>query len=161
MEVPPKLYKEEMGPIYKMKHGLRAYGGQNLNLKGIIKGAWITNKKGLGVKMNVFIVDAYLNEPQISKKVCRALGFIEFNPEGRAPKEDEYLDKEVRSLRNQIKNLGGRAGIGKMTNVKHITIDDPEYQEVWKGLGTFNINPLEIPHNKNIEPVQENTDRYY
>ena len=33
----PKLYKEEMGPIDKMKHVLRAYGGQKLDLRGIIK----------------------------------------------------------------------------------------------------------------------------
>ena len=133
MVVPPKLYKEEMGPIYKMKHLLRAYGGQKLDLRGIIKGALITNKKGLSVKTDVFIVDGYLNEHLLSKNVCLALEFIEFNRERRAPTEDEYLDKEVRSFCDQIKYLGGRVGTGKMMNVQDITVDYPEFQEVWQG----------------------------
>ena len=80
------------------------------------------------------------------------------------------IDKKVKRVRDQIKNLGGTVGTGKMTNVMNVPeiterevkecikmVDDPEFEEVWEWFGTLNINPIEIPHDKQVESTQ---DRY-
>ena len=89
--IPPSMYKHEMGRMEETGDTLRAYGGERLDLKGIIRDAWVTNKKGLGIKTDLYIVDGYQNEPLLSEEVSTALGFIQFNPEGREPTDEDIL----------------------------------------------------------------------
>ena len=123
--VPTHFYRKEMGKLHTATETLRGYGAsQPLKVKAKFW-ARITTMKGATTEGWIFIVEGDDTlQPLLGDVEASALGFITFQPEGRAPNLDEL---SIRKISDQVK-----IGKGHMPDSENIPeISEEEREECW------------------------------
>ena len=161
--IPSHCYKKEMGKLIKATETLRGYGASKpLNVKAKFW-ARITTEKGATTEGWVFVVEGdHTLQPLLGDKESSALGFITFQPDGRAPNPDEL---SIRKISDHVKV--GKGHMPDSEEIPNITneereecwniVKDPKYKTIFDGhIGTMkNRKPINFQAKEGVEIISQ------
>ena len=161
--VPASFYRREMGKLHRATETLRGYGAsQPLNVKAKFY-ASITTQKGATTKGWIFVVEGEEDlQPLLGDIEASELGFITFQPEGRAPKPEELSVKKISDHVNI-----GRGHMPDSKDIPEITdeereecwdvVKDPKYKSIFDGhIGTMkNRKPITFQAKEDVDILSQ------